>query len=467
MSLKNLVKSLPHPLEQGFRYIYSIVPASLRYRKVFREMYAFLRGSQWWSKEKLEEYQMERLKKLLKHAYEHVPYYKRAFDERDIKPEDIQDFSDMKRLPFVTKEEIRDNLEEFLADNYSKSQLHYVTTGGSTGIPFGFYGIKNYSTAIERAFICNQWNRVGYKLGDRSIVLRGGYTGNPEKNEYWRYDPVGRELSFASYYLTEEHIPSYLEKIREFKPDFIQAYPSAISILARYMAENNVDDFPSVKAILAGSENLYPSQRELLEKVFNCRVFSWYGHAEKAVLAAECEHSSYYHIFPEYGYTEIIDSQGNEVTGDGQIGEIVGTGFYNFAMPFIRYKTQDLAVVSNEKCKCGRKYRLLQRIEGRLQELIVTKNDRLISMTQINMHSDVFDNVKQFQFYQDTKGELVFNIVKKDSYTDRDTQYIIEELYKKLGEDVDLTIKCVNEIPRTQSGKYRFLIQKLPIEFSD
>ena len=136
-------------------------------------------------------------------------------------------------------------------------------------------------------------------------------------------------------------------------------------------------------------------------------------------------------------------------------------------MPFIRYKTQDLAVVSNEKCKCGRKYRLLQRIEGRLQELIVTKNDRLISMTQINMHSDVFDNVKQFQFYQDTKGELFFNIVKKDSYTDRDTQYIKEELYKKFGEDVDLIIKFVDEIPRTQSGKYRFLIQKLPIEFSD
>ena len=127
----------------------------------------------------------------------------------------------------------------------------------------------------------------------------------------------------------------------------------------------------------------------------------------------------------------------------------------------------DLGVRSNKQCQCGRQYSLLEKIEGRLQEFIITKNNRLISMTAINMHSDVFDNVKQFQFYQDKKGEVVFNVVRKDTYSEKDTEYIKKELHKKLGEDTKLEIRFVSKIPRTKSGKYRFLIQKLPIEFGN
>lgn len=172
-------------------------------------------------------------------------------------------------------------------------------------------------------------------------------------------------------------------------------------------------------------------------------------------------------IFPEYGYLELIGSDGNEVTRDRETGEIVATGFNNFATPFIRYKTMDLGIFSTKKCRCGRQYQLLERIEGRLQELIVTKAGRLISMTAINMHSDVFDNIKQFQFYQDKKGEVIFYAVEKNTYTKRDTEYIKGELYKKLGDDIKLEIRFVDHIPRTRSGKYRFLIQELPMEFAE
>lgn len=127
-----------------------------------------------------------------------------------------------------------------------------------------------------------------------------------------------------------------------------------------------------------------------------------------------------------------------------ELGEIIATGFNNFAMPFIRYRTMDLAIPSYSKCECGRNYSLLRKIEGRLQELIITKTGRLISMTAINMHSDVFDNIQQFQFYQDKKGEVIFNIVRKTTYSDRDTEYIRKELYNKLGDDVNLGICFVD-----------------------
>ena len=467
MNLKQRAQSLPYPIQQPLRYIYSALPLSIRYGKVFQETYAFLQESQWWSRDRLEEYQIQQLSKLLYHAYENVPYYGKAFDERDLKPKDIHDFDDLMKLPYLTKEIIQENLPDLVAQNYPKSKLQYVTTGGSTGKPLGFYHEKGISSAKEWAFMFTQWNRVGFKIGDRCAVLRGNVVHSASKGKFWEYDPIQKNLILSSYHMTSETLPKYIEKIIEFKPDFIQAYPSAITILARFMKENNTDPFPSVKALLCGSENLYSWQRELLEEVFQCRVYSWYGHAEMAALAGECEKSTHYHIFPEYGFVELIGDDGNPVTEEDGVGEIIATGFNNFVCPLIRYRTMDLAVPSNTRCECERNYVLLEKVNGRLQELIITETGRLISMAAINMHSDVFDNVKQFQFCQEQKGKVFFNIVRKETYTDRDTEYIRRELYKKLGNDMDLTIRFVEHIPRTQSGKYRFLIQKLPIEFGD
>ncbi len=197
-----------------------------------------------------------------------------------------------------------------------------------------------------------------------------------------------------------------------------------------------------------------------------CRIWSFYGHTEQAVLAGECEKSTYYHIFPEYGVTELISRDENPLNHEGEVGEIAGTGFNNYAMPFIRYKTGDLAVYTQQKCSCGRNYQLIEKVEGRLQEFVVAKDGHLIPLGDMQIFF-VFDNIKQFQFYQDKKGEVIFNIVRKKSYTNIDTKYIYSELNKKLGNDMDLKIHFVENIPRTKNGKYRFLIQKLAIKFGD
>lgn len=434
----------------------------------FLKTYNLLKKSQWWTREKLEEYQMQQLSKLLNHAYENVPYYRRIFDEHGLKPSDVRDLSDLQKLPFLTKETIRENLSSLVARNYSTKKLEYVTTGGSTGIPLGFYYERGVSRAIEWAFIKTLWERVGYNFRDKSAVIKGYVVNSASDGKFWEYALFGRWLILSSYHMTEDSLPRYIEKVIEFKPRFIQAFPSAITILARFMKAKGVEPFPSVRAILCSSENFYPSQRELLEDTFRCRVYSWYGHAERVVLAGECEESTDYHAFPEYGIMELVREDGSPTRDENEVGTIVGTGLDNYAMPLIRYQTDDHAVKTNGVCTCNREYPLLKKVQGRwLQEFIITRNNRPISITAINMHSDVFDNVEQFQFYQDRKEEVVFNIVRKGTYTDRDTEYIRRELLKKLGGDINLVIRFVDHIPRTQSGKYNFLIQKLPIGFTD
>lgn len=433
----------------------------------FHRTYRYLKKSQRMSKEEISAYQLKRLKELVSHAYENVPYYTQLFDKIGLKPSDVQSFEDFKKIPYLTKQLVQENINLLKAKNYPSDAFQYVSTGGSTGIPMGFYLEEGVSNAKERAFIKTMWDRVGYNFRDKCVYLRGTVIKDNGQGKFWDYAMLNRWLILSSYHMKDEHLPSYIEKIREFKPKFFQAYPSSITILASYMREHNIPHFPTVKAILCGSENLYPFQRALIEEVFQCRVYSWYGHSEQAVLGGECEYCSNYHFFPEYGYVELINEFGSEVTAEGAIGEIVATGFNNPIFPFLRYYTEDVGVFTKEKCKCGRNYPLIKRVEGRLQELIITGDDRLISMVALNMHSDIFNNVKQFQFFQEKKGEVVLNVVKKENYTEKESDIILKELYRKLGDNVNIVINFVDDIPRTKSGKHRFLIQKLPLKFGD
>nr|MBP7144150.1 phenylacetate--CoA ligase family protein [Methanoculleus sp.] len=342
--------------------------------RVYRRMYTLLRRSRWWSREELLAYQAEALSRLLDHAYENVPYYRRIFDERGLVPADIRTPGDLALLPFLTKEIVQANLADLKARNYPESAFEYVRTSGSTGTPMGFYYERGASRAKEWAFMKVQWDRVGYRFTDRCVVLRGHVVNPASDGACWRKALFGRWLIMSSHLMTEETLPSYIDRIRRFRPRFIHAYPSTAVILARYMREHGVEPFPTVQAVLCGSENLYPWQRNLLAEVFECRVFSWYGNSEQTVLAGECEESAHYHIFPEYGIVELIGQDGLPVEGPGAMGEVVATNLTNFVCPLIRYRTMDVAVATQEPCPCGRQYPLLERVEGRLQEFIVTRS---------------------------------------------------------------------------------------------
>ncbi|MCC7565584.1 MAG: AMP-binding protein, partial [Methanomicrobiaceae archaeon] len=412
-------------------------------------------------------YQREHLARLLAHAYENVPYYRRVFRERQLVPEDIREIADLQNLPFLTKELVQENLRDLRAQNYPEERFEYVRTSGSTGTPMGFYYEKGVSRAREWAFMKTQWERVGYRFTDRCVILRGHVVESAREGMLWKKALFGRWLIMSSHHMTDEHLPEYIEKIREFRPKYIHAYPSTITLLARYLKEHGLEPFASVKAILCGSENLYPWQRELLEDVFRCRVYSWYGNSEQTVLAGECEKSTCYHIFPEYGIVELIGKDDLPVTGAGERGEVVATGLHNYICPLIRYRTKDIAVSAQSPCACGRAYPLFEKVEGRLQEFIVTKSGRLISVTPIHYESDAFEHIRQFQFYQEHMGELILKIVKKPGYPEHDIARLQQELQEQLGDEVDIVIQPVESIPRTGQGKYRYLVQELQIDTLD
>ncbi len=426
------------------------------------EWIEFLKASEHWSREEIEKYQLEQLRKVIKHAIENVPGYRKLYKSVGIEPNDIDalTFDNFRKFPFIEKEIIRDNLKEF---TYPTEDMEYVTTGGSTGIPFGFYRDKK-AFARELASKAYQYYRVGWKEGVRQMVFRGIPINTEDHTEFY---PEFNELRCSSYYLIPEQMEIYRKKAFEFQPEFLKGYPSSLYIFAKYLKETG-KDFPQVRGILCASENLYDYQKELFKEIFRARVFSHYGHYEMAVLAGYCEYEDIYHVLPQYGYAELVDKNGNIVTQPGQMGEIVGTSFLMYNTPFIRYKTRDFAIFKGFGCpSCGRPYQLWERIEGRLQEFIVTKKNRYISMTAINMHDDIFDPIKQFQFYQREKGVVVFRYIPKGSLSSDVIENIRKRLLVKLGDDVDLIMQEVNDIPPTARGKHRFLVQELKLDIGD
>jgi len=465
MSIKNLKKKIPYPIKQNLKYIYSLVPLPIRYGKLFRETYAFLQGSQWWSREKLEEYQLQQLEKLLKHAYENVPYYRMVFDERGLKPKDIKNIDDLKKVPYLTKDIVRHNLPDLIAQNYPKSKLQYVNTGGTTGIPLGFYWQKGVTDPKEWAFVWRGWNWAGYGFRQKRITLRGNIINRFKNNnrQWWEYNPLDNALILSSYNMTEENLPQYIGKINKFKPTAIQGYPSSLAILANFLKNENLR-LEGINCVLTSSESMYQHQREIVEKYLGTVIFDHYGNSERTALIMQCEEGNY-HIISEYGIMELIAKDGNPVSEEGEGGEIIATGFNNYAMPFIRYRTGDIAVHSNQRCSCGRKYPSLKMIEGRMQAYLVDKTGSLITFIYSEVALwNVKDKINAYQYVQDKPGKVLLNIDAKKNFSISNIE-IIKNTFLESYSRFDIEIKFVKNILKTKSGKFRYLVQKLPIKF--
>jgi len=420
----------------------------------------FLRGADGWTREQIRDYQLGQARRIIKFAYESTPGYRRLYDQAGVKVGAIETLEDVRKLPFVEKQTIRDDLASFSAPVKERAQ---VTTGGSTGIPFGFYR-EPQAFARELASKAHQYARIGWQEGDRQFVFRGLPITTPD---HMTFVPEFNELRCSSYHLVLESMERFLQRAWEYRPDWLRCYPSSGHIFASFLKETG-REFPPLKGILCASENLYDFQKELLSEVFHARVFSHYGHYELAVLAGFCEHKDTYHVLPQYGFAELLDQQGQPVTQAGQMGEVVATSFLMHATPFIRYRTRDLAVLEGQECPaCGRPYQVWSRIEGRLQEFLVTGTDRHISMTAVNFHDDIFNHIQQFQFHQRQKGCATFRYVPKQSCTPAVVDDMQRRLMAKLGEDMALEMEKVPDIPVTGRGKHRFLIQELRLTYGD
>lgn len=446
----NAVKKLVYPL-------YDRIPDHIRFGRNYRVARGMISESRIWDKEKVERWLLSRFRNFLKEAYDGSPYYKEALENRSLSPSDIKSHNDIKKLPFMTKSMAQENLDKIVPQRFNKNELYYTTTGGSSGVPLGMYYLKKRAKPVEMAFVHEIWSMFGFNTNRRQVVIRGEVLKNGVVSK------KGLTLLLSSYHLTQENMPQLIDAIFKYRPEYIQAYPSAIASVCSYMKEEGISGIDSLRLVMCSSENLYTFQSELVKKVFKVPLVNLYGNTEHTCIASNCSDSDKLHFHPLYGYVELINEAGEECTQEGETCEIVATGFTNPAFPMIRYRTGDIATYTRAECSCSWNYKMVSEIQGREQEFIVTSSGRKICIAAVNMHSDIFDHVKLFQFVQNTIGKVQFNYLPKPTFDDRHKERIHLELIAKLGHDTDIDMNQVEKIEPTVSGKQKFLIQNLAV----
>ena len=452
--------------KEGVLSVYNCLPPFVRHMGTqYSKIHDFYSRAQWWSKEKIETWQLDRLKMVLNYAYHNTDGYRQLYDEAKVNPNMLQSLQDIALFPLTSKELLRDNIDAFTVP-FSLTKLHKTMTGGSTGLPFSFYADKKNAVA-EYAFMHCAWESIGWKETDRGIKLRGAHLGDYEhiiKQDGYHH------FALSASFMTEDNYERYMQTIEQTRASYLHVYPSTITDLAHLIVSHGDEGRLNIKHIFLGSENLYTWQEEIIRKAFpEAKLMSWYGHSERAIWAPWCEIEERYHLNPFYGYNEIIN--GKKPVEEGEVGELVGTSFWMFGTPFIRYRTNDFAEKGPEGCdSCGRHFQLLNKVDGRLSEIIVSKTGRRISLTVFAgsiMHGRTFEQITQFRFIQHEAGKVILAIIPTSSFSKEDEIYLEKSVHDFLGDDFEFEITKVENLSKTKSGKFTYLEQHLPIDRAD
>jgi len=455
--LLSLYERFPDGLKHALGWTYRCLPAGLRLGGRFSEFRALATDVESWDVASIEEFQTRHLRQTLIQAGNFCPFYQRRFAAAGFQPELLRGPDDLVKCPFTTKADLQQHLAGMTSSSVPAKSRLYITTGGSTGVPVGFHLQKGVSRPKEQAFLEAQWRRAGFTDGARLAVIRGHVTTEKAAGRIASYDATRDWLMLSSYHLTEERLPEYLEALENFKPDILHAYPSAALQLAEFLERSGQSWRLPLRCLLAGSERLTLPQKRLLERVFGCRVFRWYGHSERVVLAAEGRSSELFHFWPTYGYVEFGDAD-----PDG-FREVIGTSFHNLAMPLVRYRTGDYVRLADPTRDGDLEFPwpAVSEIAGREQEFLVSRTGRRISLTAFNMHDASFDGLYAVQFFQAEPGVAEFRYVPSPSFQIAHLDSIRASVARKLGDDFVVALREVRETEKTNRGKHRWLVSTL------
>jgi histidinol-phosphate aminotransferase len=417
-----------------------------------------LSKSQYWPDQRREQYVLENLRQTLVRAYEGTPFYREQFRQAGFDPrKDFRSPEDLARLPLLTKADVRKHINEMVDHRFEKGSV-ITQTSGSTGEPLPMR-LNEYFMAFDNACLFRHWSWTGYGFGGRMAALRT-YVPTKPGEPLWRHDKLKNTMYFSAYHLTPANCSEYVERLLEFKPEYIKAYPSSIAVFAEF-AYAYRDKFDFLKGIFTASETLLPSERDRVERTFGKKLYNWYGMTEPAVIITECEQHEGMHINWEYGYPEFLPSDELEPNEF----RLVTTGYHNPVMPFIRYETGDIVRLYDtpRTCPCGRNMPLIHSIVGRKDECIIMDDGR--RLPSINFYSlfREFPEILKFQIIQFGRTELLTKVaLRPDQHPSPSlTQKLEDEMRQRVGTKVKLDIEYTDKFVTNSDGKTLPIVRKL------
>lgn len=415
-------------------------------------------SNQFLSLDELESIQNKKLKKLLQHSYEHVSYYKNLWDDLNFLPGDYKELSDLKSLPVLTKDLIKSNYTNLIADNY-RDQIIKKTTGGSTGVPLKFIITReSYEKRVAVTWRGYEWS--GARLGKKTAYIWGQdfkYT-YINKFKYNLYNKAFNRKYFNVFDYNHNFERLVLE-LNAYKPKVIVSFVTPLYEFSGFLIRNNIKLNFELDAIVTGAEALQLHQRHLIEKAFSKQVTNTYGCREFMLLAAECDKHEGMHVNMDHFALELL----KDTKLPDDMGEVLITDLSNYGMPFIRYKSGDLASYSNNDCSCGRSFPMLSEVHGRVLDAIKRPDGSFLSGEFFPHLLKDLEGLLQFQVVQNDIDNLDINLVIDESF-EKEMLIEIEIIIKNaMHNNLLVVFNFLDEIPKTDMGKTRVTISHVEL----
>lgn len=434
----------------------------LHERLMKRPTFAYLESlerTQWLLRAEVERLQMRKLGELLRAAIGHSPWHAEriraaGLDVPGASTEPTLD--DLRRLPTMTKQDARTNLERIRWRDVPGGSFRY-NTGGSSGQPLTFYyGRRRQASDAAGRIRARRW--WGIDVGDREVYLWGAPVelSRTDRVKTIR-DRLLNQLVLNAFEMSAAGMDDYLDAMEAFRPRCIYGYASSVSLLAAHARERRrCLRLPALRVVCTTGEPLYPHQRTLIGEVFGVPVANEFGSRDVGFTAHETPQQQIL-LMSESIILEVLDAQGAPAAA-GELGEAVMTGLCSDAQPFIRYRTGDMVRMSPDGCREGRGLHVLSEVVGRMTDFVIRPDGTIMHALAVIYVMRAVEGITEFKFIQHALGDVEVLIVVGAAWSDAARAQVVAGLAARLGNDVRVAVRLVDAIPAEASGKHRYVI---------
>ncbi|MDC9724097.1 MAG: hypothetical protein PSN34_15185 [Urechidicola sp.] len=405
----------------------------LKYGYFFKKRLKHIRSLYELTPEQLLILENQMLVKQISNAYKKSTFYNALYNKHDINLSQIQSKEDLKLLPIIDKNDIKEFVDRIYIGSKFKHASH---TSGTSGTPLKVY--YDINCIINEASYNEIFrNNAGHYYGNKVLSLRGALDGSTK--EY--FDKFNNILYLSSYHLKQENVNWYYNKIKDFGPNCILAYPSSLETLAMLFENNNLQ--LKIPLTFTSSETLYLHQQEKIESTLNTKIYDRYGNAERTISLVQKSHMGVYHFPKLYSVNEFLKKE-----------EIITTNLINPSFPLIRYQVDDILNISNN---------IVESIGGRVDDFLITPDGLRIGSAAMSLAFKKVDNLLMAQIIQDTKEEIKVLIVTNNLFSRKDEFFLLSKIRQKVGDIIIINLIKVNitQIHKTKANKYKLIINNL------
>lgn len=446
-------------LNHSLRKIYhTAIPLPLKYGSSFSRKFRFYHEHQSASRDEIESYRLQRLFALVDYAYHHVPYYRKLFDEHRIDPKQIKSLADFRRIPTLHKDDVVANQDALKSDEFAKFNALQTTTSATTRDGMVMYRSQDAET-IRNAIVWRFWHNLGYRFRDPRVHLT---LSNRAGEDFLQphIDMNENSLQFDPRSISYDHAPAIHRQIKEHRPKLIFSQPSNLATLIHYWRLHNLPEIPVDVCCVLG-EKIYPEYRELITRFFGDNLRDYYGNRENTASAGELFDGNLY-INSDFVHLEFETDDGRPVKGEP--GNIISTGFENYAFPLIRYHTEDVGIYRGYPDVALVGFDTMEVVGGRGRDLLLSKDGLFCPNVIVQLKNANFHRYRRVQLEQLSLDHLIVRLEPSDDFEEKRDLPIVEKAYGDYFKNrFTVEVLVVDKIPQTPAYKHKLVVSELAL----